>query len=92
MFKHNTKNFFYIGDGGFVSNGDLTSAVICPFNYDATTKRPLPKPYGNAGNGYTARSKDAYNSVVMGNIMVWAARTSEFNGFKPWKYAAPPTP
>ncbi|TYO88075.1 hypothetical protein LX74_03437 [Elizabethkingia miricola] len=92
MFKHNTKNFFYIGDGGFVSNGDLTSAVICPFNYDATTKRPLPKPYGDAGNGYTARSKSAYNSVVMGNIMVWAARTSEFNGFKPWKYAAPPTP
>ncbi len=92
MFKHNTKNFFYIGDGGFVSNGDLTSAVICPFNYDATTKRPLPKPYGDAGNGYTARSKNAYNSVVMGNIMVWAARTSEFNGFKPWKYAAPPTP
>ncbi|MDR2230098.1 MAG: fimbrillin family protein [Flavobacteriaceae bacterium] len=92
MFKHNTKNFFYVGDGGFVSNGDLTSAVICPFNYDATTKRPLPKPYGDAGNGYTARSKSAYNSVVMGNIMVWAARTSEFNGFKPWKYAAPPTP
>ncbi|KUY17310.1 hypothetical protein BAZ12_17805 [Elizabethkingia miricola] len=92
MFKHNTKNFFYIGDGGFVSNGDLTSAVICPFNYDATTKRPLPKPYGDAGNGYTARSKSAYNSIVMGNIMVWAARTSEFNGFKPWKYAAPPTP
>ncbi|CAI9678766.1 fimbrillin family protein [Elizabethkingia anophelis] len=92
MFKHNTKNFFYIGDGGFVSNGDLTSAVICPFNYDATTKRPLPKPYGDAGNGYTSRSKSAYNSVVMGNIMVWAARTSEFNGFKPWKYAAPPTP
>ena len=92
MFKHNTKNFFYIGDGGFVSNGDLTSAVICPFNYDATTKRPLPKPYGDAGNGYTSRSKSAYNSIVMGNIMVWAARTSEFNGFKPWKYAAPPTP
>lgn len=23
MFKHNTKNFFYIGDGGFVSNGIL---------------------------------------------------------------------
>lgn len=92
MFKHNTKNFFYVGDGGFVSNGDLTSPVICPFNYDATTKRPLPKPYGDAGNGYTARSKSAYNSIVMGNIMVWAARTSEFNGFKPWKYAAPPTP
>lgn len=92
MFKHNTKNFFYIGDGGFVSNGDLTSAVICPFNYDTVTKRPIPKLYGDAGNGYAARSKGAYNSVVMGNIMVWAARTSEFNGFKPWKYAAPPTP
>ncbi|MDE5430704.1 fimbrillin family protein [Elizabethkingia meningoseptica] len=92
MFKHNAKNFFYVGDGGFVSNGDLTSPVICPFNYDATTKRPIPKPYGDAGNGYTARSKSAYNSVVMGNIMVWAARTCEFNGFKPWKYTAPPTP
>lgn len=92
MFKHNTKNFFFIGDGGFVSYNGGTSAVICPFNYDPVTKKPLPKPYGYAGNGYAARSQSAYNSIVIGNIMLWAARTSEFNGLKPWKYAAAPTP
>lgn len=92
IFKHNTKNFFFIGDGGFVSYNGGTSAVICPFNYDPVTKRPLPKPFGYAGNGYAARSQNAYNSVVMGNIMLWAARTAEFDGLKPWKYAAAPTP
>ncbi|MNJ96987.1 hypothetical protein D3C87_147230 [compost metagenome] len=92
MFKHNTKNFFFIGDGGFVSYNGGTSAVICPFNYDPVTKRPLPKPFGYAGNGYAARSQNAYNSIVMGNIMLWAARTAEFDGLKPWKYAAAPTP
>lgn len=92
MFKHKTKNFFFIGDGGFVSYNGSTSTTICPFNYDVTTKKPLPRPYGNAGQGYVANSKSAYNSVVMGNIMLWAARTSEFDGFKTWKYSGPPTP
>ncbi|WP_313187958.1 hypothetical protein [Sphingobacterium siyangense] len=92
MFKHNTKNFFFIGDGGFVSYNGGTSAVICPFNYDPVTKRPLPKPFGYAGNGYAEKSQNAYNSIVMGNIMLWTARTAEFDGLKPWKYAAAPTP
>lgn len=92
MFKHKTKNFFFIGDGGFVSYNGSTSTTICPFNYDVTTKKPLPRPYGDAGQGYVANSKSAYNSVVMGNIMLWAARTSEFDGFKTWKYSGPPTP
>jgi hypothetical protein len=92
MFKHKTKNFFFIGDGGFVSYNGGTSSTICPFNYNTTTKLPLPKPYGNAGAGYVANSRSAYNSIIMGNIMLWAARTAEFDGFKPWKYAGAPTP
>ncbi|WP_367329756.1 hypothetical protein [Sphingobacterium multivorum] len=92
MFKHKTKNFFFIGDGGFVSYNGGTSPVVCPFNYDPVTKRPLPKPFGYAGNWYAEKSQNAYNSIVMGNIMLWAARTAEFDGLKPWKYAAAPTP
>ncbi|MDR2230164.1 MAG: fimbrillin family protein [Flavobacteriaceae bacterium] len=87
MFKHKTKNFFYIGDGGFVSYNGGISSTICPYKYDPVSKKPLPKPYGNTGNGYIAQSKDAYNSIIMGNIMAWAVRTSEFNGFKAWRYA-----
>lgn len=92
MFKHNTKNFFFIGDGGFVSYNGSTSSTICPFNYNTISKSPLPKPYGDAGQGYVTNSKSAYNSVVMGNIMLWAAKTAEFDGFKTWKYSGPPTP
>ncbi|MFD2966510.1 hypothetical protein [Sphingobacterium bambusae] len=92
IFKHNTKNFFFIGDGGFVSYNGGNSSVICPFWYDPIAKVPLPKPYGNSGQGYISNSLRAYNSVVMGNIMVWAAKTAEFNGIKPWRYSAPPTP
>lgn len=92
MFKHKTKNFFFIGDGGFVSYDGGTSSIYCPFNYDPVTKRPLPKPFGYAGNGYALKGQNAYNSVVFGNIMLWAARTAEFNGLKPWKYAAAPIP
>ncbi|MCL1690177.1 hypothetical protein CMU59_18445 [Elizabethkingia anophelis] len=87
MFKHNTKNFFFVGDGGFISFNGGTDAIICPFKYNTTTKSPLPKPYGNAGNGYTAQSKDAYNSIIFGNVMLWAATVAEFKGIKPWKYA-----
>ncbi|PVH25159.1 hypothetical protein [Sphingobacterium corticibacter] len=92
MFKHNTKNFFFIGDGGFVSYNGGRSFVICPFNYNTVLKRPLPKAYGNAGSGYSAGSRDAYNSVVIANIMAWAVEKAELQGIRQWRYAGPPTP
>ncbi|PVH25157.1 hypothetical protein DC487_09515 [Sphingobacterium corticibacter] len=92
MFKHNTKHFFYIGDGGFVSYNGGSSNTICPFNYDAVAKRPLPKSYGNSGNGYAAGSFGAYNSMLIANVMAWAVEKAELNGVRTWKYAGPPTP
>lgn len=92
IFKHNTKSFFYIGDGGFVSYNGGTSSIICPFNYDPVAKRPLPKPYGNTQSGYTSNSLSAYNSTIMANIMAWAAKKADLEGIRQWKYAAPPTP
>ncbi|WP_166335891.1 hypothetical protein [Sphingobacterium chungjuense] len=92
MFKHNTKSFFYIGDGGFVSYNGGNSNTICPFNYDPVAKKPLPKSYGNAGSGYSAGSLGAYNSIVMANVMAWAVEKAELEGVRTWKYAGPPTP
>ncbi len=92
MFKHNSKSFFFIGDGGFVSYNGQNSATICPFNYDPVTRRPLSKPYGNNGAGYAARSSNAYNSIIMANIMAWAVKKAELDGIRSWKYEGPPTP
>lgn len=91
IFKHNTKSFFYIGDGGFVAdNNNSSSFTGFPFRYDPVARLPLPKPYGNAGNGYTAGSRNAYNGIFMANIMAWAVKKAELNGIKQWKYAGPP--
>ncbi|WP_270088425.1 fimbrillin family protein [Sphingobacterium sp. SYP-B4668] len=87
MFRHKTKNFFYLGDGGLVSYDGGTSSTICPFAFDASTGRPLSKPYGNAGNGYADKSQNAYNGIIAGNIMLWAAELAEFKGTKKWRYA-----
>ncbi len=93
MFKHKTKNLFFVGDGGFVAYYNGSGYYYrYPFRYDETTKRPLPKPYGHAGNGYVQDSKEAYNSILFGNLMLWAARTAQFHGQHPWEYAGPPTP
>ncbi|MGN0002055.1 MAG: hypothetical protein ACI35V_01345 [Sphingobacterium composti] len=94
MFRHKTKNFFYLGDGGLTSYGDLVSWTICPFMYDAATGRPLPKPYGDAYTtpasdprpNYTIRREDAQNAIIAGNIMLWAGELAEFNGLNPWRY------
>lgn len=88
MFKHKGKNFFYLGDGGLVSYNGGTSATICPFDYDPVSGKPLPKLYGNAyaSRGYAARSQYAYNGVIAGNVVLWAAAIAEFSGVRPWKY------
>ncbi|WP_133228498.1 hypothetical protein [Sphingobacterium corticibacter] len=94
MFIHNTKSLFFVGDGGFVaySAGGANNMTAYPFLYDANTTRPLPKPFGNSSNGYVAGSRNAYNSIIMANVMAWAVRKAELEGVRPWKYAAPPTP
>lgn len=88
MFRHKTKNFYYLGDGGISSwhSHNYASYLICPFEYDPATGRPLPKPYGNAGNGYVAGSRLAYNSVLLGNLMLWSGERTEFGGIGSWRY------
>lgn len=86
MFKHKTKNFFYLGDGGLISYNGGTSSTICPFDYNPATGKPIPKLYGNSGNGYSSRSQYAYNGIIAGNVMLWAGAIAEFNGIRPWKY------
>ena len=90
MFRHKTKNFFYLGDGGltsFFANNNI-SLIDVPFRYNPATGRPIPKPYGFEGNGYSPGSEGAYNSIIAGNIMLWAAELAEFKGIKPWRYKA----
>ncbi|MCA5004401.1 hypothetical protein [Sphingobacterium bovistauri] len=88
MFSHKTKNFFYLGDGGLTAYDGGTSSTACPFEFDATTGRPKAKPYGNAYSpkNYVARSQDAQNSIIAGNLMLWAAELAEFKGIRPWRY------
>ncbi|OPB85154.1 hypothetical protein BAZ10_01975 [Elizabethkingia occulta] len=94
MFKLKNKSLFFVGDGGFTSNIEgNASSIICPFRTDYTnTYRPVPKPYGGAGAGYTAQSKSAYNSIIFGNVMQWAIKRAEYYGYNQWKYKNPPTP
>lgn len=89
MFKHNYKNFFWIGDGGFLSNASQRGIYvpgdygICPFATDATTNYPIPKNYGEGtltGWTGTAGHRPAYNSVLFANMMSWAIVNAEFFG------------
>lgn len=81
MFRHRTKGFFFVGDGGFISNSKKYignsyqgSYVYCPFAIDATY-RPV------ARINYTLTHNDAvYNSPLFGNIIHWAVSLSEEQG------------
>ncbi|MDV2445995.1 hypothetical protein CMU93_00585 [Elizabethkingia anophelis] len=86
MFKHNKYNLFFVGDGGFISFRTLTTPLeASPCKFDSNNQ-PIPKSYGNAGNGYVAGSKQTSNSFLFGNVMQWAAMRAEFAGVNPWKY------
>jgi len=91
MFKHKTKNLFFVGDGGFISNPKAISPTNaddyrCPFGTD-NENRPVPRLYGTAGNGYTSKQDYAWNSNIFGNAVYWAVKISEFDGLATWKYA-----
>lgn len=88
MFRHKTKNFFFLGDGGLSSWNGGADLTICPFLLDVATARPVPKAYGNAylPKNYAAGSKKVYNSVLTGNLLLWAAGLTEFNGRSTWRY------
>ncbi|MCA5004403.1 fimbrillin family protein [Sphingobacterium bovistauri] len=94
MFRHTEKNFFFLGDGGLISYDGAVSPTACPFDYNPTTARPIPKLFGNLyippasdpRPRYNERSDYAYNGIIAGNIMLWAGELAEFNGITPWRY------
>ncbi|MCW3160466.1 hypothetical protein [Chryseobacterium oryctis] len=74
-FRHATLNLVWIGDGGFVSNNNSTTAgATCyPFLTDANN-RPIPRP--NFGSTNTTIN----NSIFVANALAWAIKEAEFNG------------
>ena len=88
MFRHKEKNFYYLGDGGLINAlpGNEANSTAIPFLYDEATAKPIPKPYGFAGDGYGLKSQKAYNGIIAGNIMLWAGAAAEFHGVDRWKY------
>lgn len=83
MFRHKTKPFFYIGEGGFISNpqryigGSYTGSFeYCPFAIDANY-RPIPRT-----NFTATMNKQVYNSLIFANIITWAVDYSEYRGIK----------
>lgn len=78
FFRHKTKPFVFIGDGGFLSNpqrfiGDSYqgSYVYCPFAINSAYQ-PIPRI-----NYTNARNLPVYNSQLFGNILTWAVDWAE---------------
>lgn len=88
MLRHQTKNFFWCGDGGFVHGGTGTSATEIPLWVGSVNKTingvsvNYPKyPVAKSNYGSNAASKtNVYNSVLFANIMAWGLRMAETNG------------
>ena len=81
MFRHATKPFFFMGEGGFLSNSQRFigeayqgSYVYFPFAVDKQYK-PIPRI-----NYTLQQDKIVYNSQIFGNILTWAIDWSEKNG------------
>jgi len=77
-FRHKTKPFIFIGDGGFISNnqrylggGYTGSFVYHPFAISASYK-PIPRT-----NYTTSQNVSVYNSQLFANIIAWAVDYAE---------------
>lgn len=92
FFRHKTKGFFYVGDGGFYNNPSGTSAQTSyldfPFRINLTTKFPILANFGDSpktgsptygtvsGNGKFTIA----NSMVFGNIMAHMLNRAHYYG------------
>lgn len=83
MFRHKNKPFFFMGEGGFISNSNRYignafqgSYVYFPFAIDSYY-RPIARiNYGSA------MDQTINNSKIFGNIIAWAVDYSETNGIE----------
>ncbi len=90
IFKHDLKDFFYIGTGQFTASGRPDhSPYTSPFELN-DLEQPVPTPYGVAGNGVVAHQHWTLNSQFIGNVMAWAVAAAELNPGGSWKYAGAP--
>jgi hypothetical protein len=78
MCKFKGSHLVWLGDGGFWSRGlssaDVSSNIICPLYYDGSF-RPVTGTFGY-GDSYTI-----YNSFFFANVMAWAIKTAQFDGY-----------
>lgn len=82
MFRHTEKPFFYMGEGGFISNYQLYignafqgSNIYFPFAIDSSY-RPISRI------NYAPGNSEVFNSQIFGNILAWAVDYSEENGIE----------
>lgn len=83
MFRHTSKPFFYMGEGGFISNPQRYiggayqgSNIYYPFAIDASY-RPIPRT-----NFTTSGTAIIRNSQIFGNILTWAVDYSDNHGIQ----------
>lgn len=91
FFRHKTKGFFFVGDGGFYLDYlNSSSKTDYPFRMNTTTNFPILAPYGyraesgsptygqpgtNVHGGYTIA-----NSMMFGNIMSYLLNRAHYHG------------
>lgn len=78
MFRHPNKPFFFMGEGGFISNPQRFiggsyhgSNVYCPFAIDRNYSA-IPRT-----NYTTNNNETVHNSEIFGNILAWAIDQAE---------------
>lgn len=93
-FRHKTKSFFFVGDGGFYNNANGTSAIVnhleFGFRINTTTKFPILAAFGQ----YALAGSPAYgtpgtnvnggftiaNSFMFGNLMAHMLNRAHYYG------------
>jgi hypothetical protein len=79
--KFKGQNLVWIGDGGFWSRGissvGVGSDIICPLYYNNDFS-PAIGPFGDASG---ATGVNIYNSYFFVNLMAWAIKTVQFDGY-----------
>ncbi|MDR1707204.1 MAG: hypothetical protein LBR46_04295 [Prevotella sp.] len=74
-------NLVWIGDGGFWSRGvnqvEVDSNTICPLYYN----NDFTPAVGTFGANSGATSVNIYNSFFYVNVMAWAIKTAQFDGY-----------
>jgi hypothetical protein len=77
--KFKGNNLVWLGDGGFwsraISSADVNSNTICPLYYNNDFS-PTTGTFGLAPNNTVI-----YNSYFYVNVMAWAIKTAQFDGY-----------